>query len=150
MHLQKHLLDPVKHFRLNFFARIVNVFKLTLLNFFKRFHRRYLQGPITPLICSNAVNKLFINPWIDKSVWACKRYQSISGVLVFMIVFGIHYNLLIALYIINFFIFSFFFFFTRQNMLASEVLRARSASGAQFVQACLKVSEKFSYPFFSL
>ena len=44
--------------QMELFARIINVFKLTFLTFFffKRLHRRYLQGTITPLLCFNAGN----------------------------------------------------------------------------------------------
>ena len=41
--------EPSQASQVEVFARIVNVFKLTLLFFLKRFHRRYLQGPIIPL-----------------------------------------------------------------------------------------------------
>ena len=46
---------PSQTSQMQLFASIVNAFKLKFL-FFKIFHCRYLQGPVTPLICSNAGN----------------------------------------------------------------------------------------------
>ena len=46
-----------------------------------------------------AVNEIFLNPWIDKSVWHHQiwKHQNITSILVLMIVFGIHFSFFIVL-----------------------------------------------------
>ena len=48
---------PSKIYKINLFARIVNLFKLTLLTIFAKSNTMYVwRALITPLICSNACN----------------------------------------------------------------------------------------------
>ena len=83
---------------------------------------------------------MFLNPWIFWHHQMRKHYQNITGLLMFSIVFEIHYNYFNVLSFGRKFVdLLVFFFSTRQNVRArkigraSEILHAQLGSGTQFV-----------------
>ena len=126
--------------KINIFPRIVNILKLTLLTIFgKSFIMGVWSALITPLTCFSTTIKCFPVHEQIKLFWrhqTCKLYQNR---LVFMIVFGTHFDFFIVFPVcLKTCRCNGFFVFTRQNVSArkigrvSEVLCAR----VQFIQAC--------------
>ena len=112
-------------FKINPFARIVDVFELTFLTIFgQKYHQRCLKssGYTFGLFQSRQLIKCFPIHELIKQFWrhqTCKLYQNR---LAFVIVFGIHCNFFIVLFIqLKTYSSNVFFFFTRENVHAKKI-----------------------------